>query len=113
MIFCVIEEILAGQSVLCSADMTNRKTNEANHNAAEIGALLAAFRKERAKLVDRFEQLNESDWGRFALHPRLKQTMRIVDIAFFDAEHDDYHLARIGELIRYSNLLFGSQTGRT
>jgi hypothetical protein len=26
--------------------------------------------------------------------------MRMVDLAFFDAEHDDYHLARISELIR-------------
>lgn len=26
--------------------------------------------------------------------------MRIVDIAHFNAEHDDYHLARIRELIR-------------
>jgi DinB superfamily len=95
-----LEEILAGKAVLCSADMTNRRTNEAQHNAAEIGALLGAFRTERAKLVNRFEELDESDWGKSALHPRLQQPMRIVDIAYFDAEHDDYHLARIGELIR-------------
>jgi len=90
-------EILAGKAVLCSADMTNRRTNEAQHNAAEIGALLGAFRTER---VSRFEELDESDWGKSALHPRLEQPMRIVDIAYFDAEHDDCHLARIGELIR-------------
>jgi uncharacterized damage-inducible protein DinB len=95
-----IEEILAGHAVLWAADMTNRRTEEANHNAADMGALLAAFRAERAKLVNRFEQLDEKDWSKAALHPRLKQPMRIVDIAFFDAEHDDYHLARIGELIR-------------
>jgi len=95
-----IDEILAGRPVLCAADMANRKTNEADHNAAEIGALLAAFREERARLVRRFEQLEESDWGKSALHPRLQQSMRIVDLAYFDAEHDDYHLARIGELIR-------------
>jgi hypothetical protein len=34
------------------------------------------------------------------LHPRLQQPLRIVDIAYFDAEHDDYHLGRIGELLR-------------
>src|SRR5713226_8423840 len=44
-----IEEILAGQPVLCAADMTNRKTNDANHNTADIGALLATFRQERAQ----------------------------------------------------------------
>lgn len=26
--------------------------------------------------------------------------MSIVDIVYFDSEHDDYHLARVGELIR-------------
>ena len=95
-----IDEILAGQSVLTAADMTNRKTHEANHNAQEIAVLLGEFRADRARLVARFEQLEEADWGKSALHPRLAQPMRIVDIACFDAEHDDYHLARIGELMR-------------
>ncbi len=95
-----IEDILAGKAVLCAADLTNRKTNEANHNAAAIGDLLSAFRHERAKLVERFESLPESAWSQAALHPRLQKPMRIVDIACFDAEHDDYHLARIGEMIR-------------
>jgi hypothetical protein len=95
-----IEEILAGRTVLCAADMSYRKTNEANHNATAIEALLASFRRERARLVARFEQLDEGDWGKAALHPRLQQPMRIVDIAYFDAEHDDYHLARISELLR-------------
>ena len=95
-----VEQILAGERELIAADMTNRKTNEAEHNAADIVVLLAAFRAGREKLVTRLEGLGETDWGRTALHPRLKQPMRIVDIAFFDSEHDDYHLARIRELIR-------------
>jgi hypothetical protein len=44
--------------------------------------------------------LEEPDWEKAALHPRLRQPMRIVDIAYFDSEHDDYHLARISELAR-------------
>jgi len=95
-----IEEILAGKAVLVAADMTNRKTHEADHNAKDIRALCAELRAERARLVAQFEGLSESDWGKSALHPRLKQPMRIVDIACFTAEHDDYHLARVGELIR-------------
>ena len=35
-----------------------------------------------------------------ARHPRLKKEMRVLDLAFFIAEHDDHHLARISELIR-------------
>ncbi len=95
-----VEDILAGQSVLCGADMSNRKTNEAEHNAKDIKTMLAALRKERSKLVTRLELLDEADWGKSALHPRLRRPMRIVDIALFQSEHDDYHLARIGELLR-------------
>ncbi len=46
------------------------------------------------------EELDETDWDKSATHPRLGQPMRIVDIVYFFSEHDDYHLARIGELIR-------------
>ncbi len=95
-----IEQILAGEQTLIAADMGNRATNEAKHNDAVIGDLLSEFAIERRQLVERFESLSESDWGRSGLHPRLKTPMRIVDIAYFDAEHDDYHLGRIGNLIR-------------
>ncbi len=95
-----IEEILAGKETLVGADMANRATNEANHNERDIKELLAEFRTEREALVAKFESLDESDWGKSALHPRIKQPMRIVDIAYFDSEHDDYHLARIGQLVR-------------
>ncbi len=95
-----IEQILAGEAELIAADMSNRKTREADHNTRNIQELLADFRSERATLVARFESLDESDWAKSARHPRLDQPMRIVDIAYFDSEHDDYHLARISELIR-------------
>lgn len=35
-----------------------------------------------------------------SLHPRLNVPMTIVDLAFFDAEHDDHHLVRINEIKR-------------
>jgi nitronate monooxygenase len=35
-----------------------------------------------------------------ALHPRLRVAMNVVDLAYFVSEHDDYHLARITELLR-------------
>ena len=94
------EQILRGEEVLIAADMSNRKTNTAMHNDREIAELIAEFRAERGRLVAKFEGLCEEDWGKSALHPRIKQPMRIVDIVYFDSEHDDYHLARIGELVR-------------
>ena len=95
-----IDEILAGASVLTPADMTNRKTQQANHNETPIDELLQAFRSSRAKLVARFEQLDESDWAKAAFHERLQTPLRIVDIACMTGEHDDYHLARMRELVR-------------
>jgi len=95
-----IDEILDGKAVLVAADMSNQKTHEAHHNDKDIRALCAKLRSERAKLVAQFDRLGESDWAKASLHPRLNQPMRIVDVAYFTAEHDDYHLGRIGELIR-------------
>ncbi|TWT41851.1 DinB superfamily protein [Phycisphaerae bacterium RAS1] len=93
-------EILAGEATLVAADLTNRRTNEGDHNARPLADLLADFRRGRMAGAAKFEAVPESDWGRAALHPRLKQPMRIVDILHFDSEHDDYHLGRIAELLR-------------
>jgi len=95
-----IEQILSGETTLIAADMTNEATHKADHNSTPLSKLLSDFRADRAELVAAFERLNEYDWEKSAMHPRLKTPMRIVDIACFDAEHDDYHLGRIGELIR-------------
>lgn len=86
--------------VLRPADLTNRKTHEAHHNEQSITAMLAAFREERRKLVEMLDEVDDSFREASALHPRLNQPMRSIDLAFFTAEHDDHHLARITELIR-------------
>jgi len=98
--FVRIEQILAGQASMSAADMSNQTTQDADHNARKIDELLSAFRHERERLVARFEELDESDWEKSSLHPRLQQPMRIVDLVCFNTQHDDYHLARIGELVR-------------
>ncbi len=95
-----IDQILAGERELIAADMNNLKTRQARHNDRDIADLLAGFRTDRENLVRRFESLSDEEWGKSGVHPRLKEPMRIVDIAYFDSEHDDYHLGRIGELLR-------------
>lgn len=94
-----VEDFLARREELTVADLTNRKTWEANHNAAESPALLKGFRDARGVLVHRLETVDDAVLIRTALHPRLRIPMNLVDHAFFVAEHDDYHLARITELI--------------
>ena len=99
-----LEQFLAGAAELENPDMSGRRTREANHNAREIGELLAAFRTTRGRLVDQLEALSPDDWARTALHVRLNRPMRLVDSTLFACEHDDYHLARVRELVAESGL---------
>ena len=94
-----VDELSAGQPVFSAADPENRKTHQANHNALPIASLLEAFRAERRKLVVLLDQADDTLRTRAAWHPRLKTPMRLIDLAVFVAEHDDHHLARIGELL--------------
>ncbi|HEX4951167.1 MAG TPA: DinB family protein [Blastocatellia bacterium] len=94
-----LDDFVAGLPRLRPADLQNRHTHEANHNARSITEILAAFRAARGELVRRLETLDEALAGRTALHPRLQQPMRVLDSIFFVAEHDDHHLARITELL--------------
>ena len=94
-----VDDFVAGGDTLTAADLTNRRTDEANHNAREVGEILVEFRAARRRLLDRVSALPSDAFGRSMLHPRLKQQMRLVDHLFFAAEHDDHHLAVIAELV--------------
>jgi hypothetical protein len=96
-----IDEYLAGRAALHAADMSNRKTYDANHNDVAIDSILKAFRTARHEIVERLESFEPEIFERSALHPRLNVPMRLVDMLFFQAEHDDFHLARISELKKY------------
>jgi hypothetical protein len=95
-----LEDYAAGRETLTPADLQNRKTYEADHNSKEIREILSVFRRERTEFVERLEALDAEFLERSALHPRLQIPMRVIDFAFFKAEHDDHHLARISELIK-------------
>jgi uncharacterized damage-inducible protein DinB len=95
-----VEDFLHDGSTLTVADLSNRKTDQANHNARQLEEILAEFRAGRVRLLDRVEKLPPPSFARSLLHPRLKQPMRLVDHLYFVAEHDDHHLARIWEMTR-------------
>jgi hypothetical protein len=95
-----IREYVAGATALHAADMSNRKTYEENHNDKPIEKILTEFRRERMATVEQLHALDAEMFGRIALHPRLNVEMRLVDMVFFQAEHDDYHLTRVSELRR-------------
>ena len=91
-------DFLAGAETLTAADLSNQKTDEADHNACSLHEILAAFRNAREAKVTQLDKLCREDFARTALHPRLQQPMRMMDHVYFVAEHDDHHLARIWEL---------------
>lgn len=95
-----LDDFLAGAETLRAADLTNQKTFDARHNDAAIADLVVAFRQRRAELIARFDALMPEQWGTTALHPRLETPMRVLDMLIFQADHDNYHLARIRELGR-------------
>lgn len=98
-----LDDFANGLETLRPADMENRRTYEADYNSKSMDEILAEFRTERGLLVNRLEALEEPAIRRPALHPRLNQPMRILDMMVFIAEHDDHHLARISEMIRASS----------
>ena len=99
-----LDEYEAGAAELHAADMSNRKTYIANHNDVPLHSILSAFRDQRSQFVARLEGLDAEMFARKSFHPRLKVEMRLVDMLFFQAEHDDFHLALISELIKLFEL---------
>lgn len=95
-----LDDFEAGHDELLPADLENTRTYEADYNSRDIKPILEGFRAARQRLVGRLDKYDDTFVVRSALHPRLKQPMRVLDSAFFGAEHDDHHLARISELIR-------------
>lgn len=95
-----LDDLVNGTSELRAADLTNQKTHTANHNATKIEDLQQNFTQQRQQFVGKLLSLTDDQLLNVALHPRLKTPMRIIDLAYFVAEHDDHHLASIREIIK-------------
>jgi uncharacterized damage-inducible protein DinB len=90
-----VEQLVAGTETLRTADLNNTRTHESDHDGKAILELLQNFFETRMILVNRLRELQDQDLTRSALHPRLQTPMRVIDLAYFVAEHDDHHLAQI------------------
>lgn len=94
-----VADYLGGRDHLTPADLTNRRTHEANHNAVEIETILDQFRQRRESLLRQVSRLEPEMVSRALPHPRMQVPMRLLDHLYFVAEHDKHHLVTIGELI--------------
>ena len=94
-----IDDFLGNKERLRPADITNKLTYDSDYNSRPIDEILSEFRIMRSEAVSKFDALSEEDAELTALHPRLEQPMRLIDHAYFIAEHDAHHLAVIKTLL--------------
>jgi len=92
-----LEDILSGKEYLRTADLENKQTDLAQHNQVNLTELLSNFQELRLKTTRKLALLTEKEIYQTALHPRLHQPMRTMDLFLFVAEHDEHHLNRITE----------------
>lgn len=95
-----LDDYRAGAAALRAADLQNRATFDGRYNERPVAEVSRAFREGRARLVARLEAWDPATVLVSAVHPRLEQPMRLVDMLYFAAEHDDHHLATMTALAR-------------
>jgi hypothetical protein len=89
-----IDEMLAGAAMLSPAVFEPE-----DYNPWSIEKVIDYFDKTRAENISKYKSLKESELVKSSVHPRLKILMTPVDLAWFDAEHDDHHLVKISQII--------------
>lgn len=93
-----IDEMMEGVSTLTPAVFEPR----GNYNAQPIPDVLHFFRRTRLRNLVRYKALAAENLAKASMHPRLRVKMTPVDLAWFDAEHDDHHLVTIHEILKRS-----------
>jgi hypothetical protein len=91
-----IDEMKSGISPMTPAVIQPGK----NYNEQPMSAIINFFAETRRKNLEKYKGLTDEDLSKASLHPRLKVMMNPVDLAWFDAEHDDHHLVRVSEILK-------------
>ena len=94
-----VKDILAEKETIREADLSNKATNKGNFNSKDLEDLLDEFGERREELLSLLRKMKPADLEKSSSHPRLGTPMRIVDLAYFIAEHDDHHLAKISKML--------------
>jgi hypothetical protein len=71
-----------------------------DYNPWPIEKVLEFFKTTRLKNLIKYKSISETDLLKSSLHPRLKVPMTPVDLAWFDAEHDDHHFVTINKILK-------------
>lgn len=95
-----VNDLAIGRNSMTVGDLENKRTFEARHNEHPLAGILARFAVARSELVGQLEGADEADWLMSAMNPQMQKPMRLLDLAFYIAEHDDHHLATMTYLLR-------------
>ena len=90
-----IDEMCTGKEMLSPAVFEPKH----DFNGMRVEEVLRFFRDRRVNNLKKYQELSPDDLDKYSVHPRLKSRMTPVDLAWFDAEHDDHHLVKINEII--------------
>jgi hypothetical protein len=93
-----IDEMTSGVPLLSPAVFEPK-----DYNPWSIHKVLAFFREVRVKNLVKYRALSNEDLTKASMHPRLRVPMTPVDLAWFDAEHDDHHLVKISVILSKHN----------
>jgi hypothetical protein len=99
-----LHEFLSGAATLTAADPSNRLTYDTDHDGTPADSIVERFRIRRSALVSALLALGPPEITAIAMHPRLRRPLRLIDWAFFVAEHDDHHLAAARQALMNSVL---------
>jgi hypothetical protein len=89
-----IDEMRSGVDTLSPAVFEPK-----DYNPWPIEKVVAFFREARQSNLDKYKNISEPDLLKGSTHPRLKVKLTPIDLAFFDAEHDDHHIVKISNII--------------
>jgi len=90
-----IDEMMAGVTVMSPAVFEPR-----DYHPWPIERVLDFFKSNRVNNLKKYKTLSDEQLKKSSLHPRLNVQMTPVDLAWFDAEHDDHHLVKINEILK-------------
>jgi hypothetical protein len=93
-----IDEIVSGMAELSPAVFEPQ-----DYSLWSLDDVLDYFQNIRSGNISKYAGLGEEDLSKASIHPRLKTLMTVVDLAWFDAEHDDHHLVAITEILKQNS----------
>jgi uncharacterized damage-inducible protein DinB len=93
-------DFLERKNPLRTADMGNKKTEDADHNKRTTVELIIEFRASRESFIEHVISFSDEQLLTRALHPRLGVEINVIDLLHFVAEHDLFHQVHIARILK-------------